>query len=356
MKNTRKGLGKGMGTGYKNLAPMDSHIHSLSAKGVKTVTVDFTSSTNVKQAGKQRTNLLNKGYKEIKTERVGFDKFIMTFNAKKQGVNLKDLAKRDMIGVNKQIVEMFNSGMSVQELTEVFDMSIDEIENVLLAFNPNTKLRAKGNVVILKGVNGWRIEDWNGNILFDKVFNNQVEAFTYYKENKYTLEKSDKCPNCGGTHEDTIGVCPLAMERTPDSEGERDERDDGSWLDAKGKKIWKLTPDDYDTMELNTQGLEKEKKWMVSKGLGKGFVNAMLKDGYGFDEFEKLQDKMRDKKGSLIDVNDYGKAEIVDKKTKGSVPVYLVVEEDFSVRYYVNPDDRSDTIMKQVFVKYKGER
>ena len=31
----RKGLGKGKGTGYKNLAPMDSHIHSLSAKGVK---------------------------------------------------------------------------------------------------------------------------------------------------------------------------------------------------------------------------------------------------------------------------------------------------------------------------------
>jgi len=36
MKNTRRGLGKGLGTGYKNLAPMDSHIHSLSAKGVRT--------------------------------------------------------------------------------------------------------------------------------------------------------------------------------------------------------------------------------------------------------------------------------------------------------------------------------
>jgi len=31
----RKGLGKGLGMGYKNIAPMDSHIHSLSAKGVK---------------------------------------------------------------------------------------------------------------------------------------------------------------------------------------------------------------------------------------------------------------------------------------------------------------------------------
>ena len=34
---TRKGLGKGLGIGYKNLVPMDSHIHSLSAKGISTV-------------------------------------------------------------------------------------------------------------------------------------------------------------------------------------------------------------------------------------------------------------------------------------------------------------------------------
>jgi len=34
----RRGLGKGLGTGYRNLAPMDSHIHSLSARGVKTLT------------------------------------------------------------------------------------------------------------------------------------------------------------------------------------------------------------------------------------------------------------------------------------------------------------------------------
>ena len=31
----RKGLGFGKGRGYYNIAPMDSHIHSLSAKGVK---------------------------------------------------------------------------------------------------------------------------------------------------------------------------------------------------------------------------------------------------------------------------------------------------------------------------------
>jgi len=32
----RKGLGCGLGTGYKNLMPRDSYIHALSARGVKT--------------------------------------------------------------------------------------------------------------------------------------------------------------------------------------------------------------------------------------------------------------------------------------------------------------------------------
>lgn len=36
MKNTRKGMGRGLGIGYKNIVPIDTHIHSLSAKGVKT--------------------------------------------------------------------------------------------------------------------------------------------------------------------------------------------------------------------------------------------------------------------------------------------------------------------------------
>ena len=36
MKNTRVGLGKGLGMGYKNIVPIDSHIHSLSAKGIGT--------------------------------------------------------------------------------------------------------------------------------------------------------------------------------------------------------------------------------------------------------------------------------------------------------------------------------
>ena len=36
MVTIRKGLGKGMGCGYKNMLPNDKLIHGLSAKGVKT--------------------------------------------------------------------------------------------------------------------------------------------------------------------------------------------------------------------------------------------------------------------------------------------------------------------------------
>ena len=40
--NFRKGLGKNKGKGYYNILPLDSHIHSLSAKGVKTRTYIVT--------------------------------------------------------------------------------------------------------------------------------------------------------------------------------------------------------------------------------------------------------------------------------------------------------------------------
>jgi len=41
MKQTRKGYGKGLGMGYKNLVPLDPYIHSLSAKGVKSKNRNF---------------------------------------------------------------------------------------------------------------------------------------------------------------------------------------------------------------------------------------------------------------------------------------------------------------------------
>lgn len=52
-------------------------------------------------------------------------------------------------------------------------------------------------------------------------------------------EFSDRCPNCGGTHEDTFGVCPLAMEKRSyvDEEysGEGDEDDPHNRYDMDAK-------------------------------------------------------------------------------------------------------------------------
>lgn len=73
----RRGLGKGLGTGYKNLAPMDSHIHSLSAKGQKTYAVPvrgliFTKARDEKSAESKVSKLLldrdyQRGYKDCKS-------------------------------------------------------------------------------------------------------------------------------------------------------------------------------------------------------------------------------------------------------------------------------------------------
>jgi hypothetical protein len=84
-------MGKGLGTGYKNIAPMDSHIHSLSAKGqktitwdfkskkVKTVNVDFTNLKSIENAEKQKARLEKQGYIETITNPVGVDKYNLIY-------------------------------------------------------------------------------------------------------------------------------------------------------------------------------------------------------------------------------------------------------------------------------------
>jgi len=71
----RKGYGIGKGMGYKNLMPMDAHIHSLSAKGQKTkynVTAVALNRKTKKQIGKARTELIdvkkNQLFKDVKNK------------------------------------------------------------------------------------------------------------------------------------------------------------------------------------------------------------------------------------------------------------------------------------------------
>ena len=61
----RKGLGKGLGKGYYNIVPMDSHIHSLSAKGVKTKILQSLKlkKTSLKATGFEPIEVIKKGNK-----------------------------------------------------------------------------------------------------------------------------------------------------------------------------------------------------------------------------------------------------------------------------------------------------
>lgn len=62
---------------------------------------------------------------------------------------------------------------------------------------------------------------------------------------------------------------------------------------------------------------------------------------------------MNAKLGDEIDVNDFAICKIVKKSDSIA---YLVLEEDGSVRWYINPNDRSDTVLRQAYVVKTGER
>lgn len=56
-----------------------------------------------------------------------------------------------------------------------------------------------------------------------------------------------------------------------------------------------------------------------------------------------------------IDVHDYGICKIVKKGESGTI-AYLVNEQDGSINWYLNPDDRSDVILDYKFVTFVRER
>lgn len=103
------------------------------------------------------------------------------------------------------------------------------------------------------------------------------------------------------------------------------------------------------------------RKYHIRKrGTGKGKVrlNPKLKhlykliesNSYGESRLEKLNlsKAMASKTGSLIEVNDLGW--VCRISPTGKYFASLVVEEDGSVRWYSNPDDNSDEVVKTVRV------
>ena len=60
----RQGLGKGLGMGYKNIAPLDSHIHSLSAKGQKTKSLYMMGLQDIKRANREACEVAQRENRE----------------------------------------------------------------------------------------------------------------------------------------------------------------------------------------------------------------------------------------------------------------------------------------------------
>lgn len=124
----RKGYGIGKGQGYKNLMPMDSHIHSLSAKGVKTKLSDVTITTDKKGRMVKIETFLNakavakklmvkkiKDYVKDLKKRYGDDddgNFVVDANSDPEG----DLKK-------KNFIELRTDGFVYEQL---FDPTLNE--------------------------------------------------------------------------------------------------------------------------------------------------------------------------------------------------------------------------------------
>jgi len=72
-KMKRRGLGKGLGKGYKNIVPRDPYIHGLSAKGVKTFDPSKEKYWDNKEALKKYKEDLEyiQNYKYIKDTKIG---------------------------------------------------------------------------------------------------------------------------------------------------------------------------------------------------------------------------------------------------------------------------------------------
>ena len=96
-------------------------------------------------------------------------------------------------------------------------------------------------------------------------------------------------------------------------------------------------------------------KWKCE--LPKKKLVKMLEDTNAYGELEEelknLTKGCNNKLGAKIEINDW---DIEGKITKKGKAVHLVIEEDGSVRWYLNPDAHSDLIIRTANVKKIGKR
>lgn len=161
----RKGYGIGQGKGYYNLMPMDSHIHSLSAKGVKT-------GYNPKEKPYKPFDMSKEG-KLQRQERL-FDRWMKRHEDMK-GVTVY-LDKDPDSGEYYVIAERQEDGGMVDEIA--FGKKLPSFVEKWFA----DEIFAKGEYTIEK--DGSKFYVMKDGKKLSKGFDDQLQAFTEFKEMK----------------------------------------------------------------------------------------------------------------------------------------------------------------------------
>ena len=151
MKNVRKGLGKGMGCGYKNIAPMDAHIHSLSARGQKTssdtkvmkflVVKDDYKTINKFLGFKNKNILKAKGMKS--PEQAETDEQLDMIAQQYYGTTFDNLSKYKKADVKdlfrEQVFKLSASSKDIRNLEPLLYEAVKSVDNVDAKLNENDK-------------------------------------------------------------------------------------------------------------------------------------------------------------------------------------------------------------------------
>lgn len=142
MKNTRLGLGKGMGCGYKNLVPFDKHVHSMSAKGMKTYRVYisgyvFAKANSPDQANEKAQKYVNTKTKATITSTMSenqamdkkqaelYKKYNLVLDAKGK------LTKKELMKQREKLVKKLRNLRNLAEETELYGFAHKDEEEEL---------------------------------------------------------------------------------------------------------------------------------------------------------------------------------------------------------------------------------
>jgi len=187
MKNTRKGLGKGLGMGYKNIAPMDAHIHSLSAKGQKTRSLYACKSKTPKKVdarGYLKTFKIDKEYSIVAYSEGTRSGFRHIASLMRNGQEI-DRAKATYLNRTWESYEF--QSVNQKLLRQHFDEK--KANDLIQKMEERKNLYAKGQKDYMKAV--VRFEDLNPDYPSSQMEGIVIETGRKFQDPRYINEKID---------------------------------------------------------------------------------------------------------------------------------------------------------------------